>query len=333
VQIPETGGIINHIEQGPDRKTWMNWCPPENTTDNTVGTADDPTVIEGAGNSPLAIGAWARLSRLLNERGIDNSYMDNAWRLWKHATVDGTGGPSPLLLISSVDLYGVTKEAHVLEYSRRSVEGLLATGEPGGQLNGGYGNSGDIPAAALTYFALQLPDHPLCARIKERLKEHTPGFLAEADNALGLMMQKPGKDGYFFDPSSALGCNYQICCRAWSALMVYRVTGDKRLLAYATDQLDFLLGRNPYGLCMMEGEGSVNLPRYHHRYITIPGHERGAVPGAIPNGFVRDMAGNDRPGVDLSTGGRLYPSYRTNEPWLVHNVFYTLAVTALHEAL
>jgi hypothetical protein len=97
------------------------------------------------------------------------------------------------------------------------------------------------------------------------------------------------------------------------------------------DQIDFLLGRNPYDVCMMEGVGSRNLPRYHHRYITIPGHERGAVPGAIPNGFVRDIASNDRPGVDFSTGGRLYPSYRTNEPWLVHNVFYTLAVTALHE--
>jgi hypothetical protein len=82
---------------------------------------------------------------------------------------------------------------------------------------------------------------------------------------------------------------------------------------------------------MLEGKGSFNLPRYHHRYLTIPGRERGAVPGAIPNGFVRDMAGNDRPGVDLSTGGRQYPSYRTNEPWLVHNVFYQLAATALQE--
>jgi hypothetical protein len=222
--------------------------------------------------------------------------------------------------------------SQALQYARESVEVILGTGTPGGQLSGGYGNSGDIPAAALAYFALRFPDDPLAPKIRLRLKEHTPGFLAEADNPLGLMMQKPGRDGYFFDPSSALGCNYQACCRAWSALLSHRVTGDRRLLEYAIDQLDFVLGRNPYDLCMMEGKGSVNLPRYHHRYITIPGHERGAVPGAIPNGFVRDIAGNDRPGVDLSTGGRAYPSYRTNEPWLVHNVFYTLVVTALHEA-
>ena len=196
---------------------------------------------------------------------------------------------------------------------------------------GGYGNSGDIPAAALAYFALQFPNEPLTAQIRERLKKHLPFFLAEADNPLGLMRQMPGADGYFFDPSSALGCNYQFGCRAWSALMVYRVTRDRRAWEYAANQLNFILGLNPYNICMMEKIGSLNLPRYHHRYITIPGHERGAVPGAIPNGYVRDLGGNDRPGVDLTTGGRLYPSYRTNEPWLVHNVFYLLAVTALHE--
>jgi hypothetical protein len=333
VQIPETGGILNHIEQGPNRRTWMKWCPPEQTTDNVVGTPDDPIVTKGEGNSPLAIGAWARLARLLEDRGFKNDYRKRAEQLWKHATADGTGGPNPLLLISSIDLYRVTHQQRVREYARRSAQGLLTTGQRGGQLSGGYGNSGDLPAAALAYFALRFADDELAADVKRRLVEHTPGFLAEADNPLGLMRQKPGKDGYFFDPSSSMGCNYQACCRAWSALMVYRVTRDRRLLEYATDQLDFLLGRNPYDVCMMEGQGSVNLPRYHHRYSTIPGHARGAVPGAIPNGFVRDLAGRDCPGLDLSTGGRPYPSYRTNEPWLVHNVFYTLAVTSLHEAL
>ena len=83
---------------------------------------------------------------------------------------------------------------------------------------------------------------------------------------------------------------------------------------------------------MLEGRGSFNPPRYHHRYDSIPGHERGAVPGTIPNGFVRDVGGYDRPGFDLSVGGRSHPSYRTSEPWLVHDVFFLLAVTAIHEA-
>ncbi|GMV99848.1 MAG: hypothetical protein AMXMBFR84_09870 [Candidatus Hydrogenedentota bacterium] len=334
VQIADTGGILNHIEQGPDRATWMNWCPPENTTDNTPGTPDDPIVVEGPGNSPLAIGAWARLHGVLKAKGVESDYLDRARRLWDHATAGGTAVPNPLLLISTVDLYRATKDGALLDYARRNVEAILKTGQPGGQLAGGYSESGDVPAAALAYFALALPDEAVTKAIQTRLIEHAPKFVEEAKNPIGLIRQKLGPDGYYFDPSSVLGCNYMIACRAWSAFMVYRVIGDERLLRYGVDQLDFILGRNPYDVCMMEGEGTVNLPRYHHRYVTIPGHEDGAVPGAIPNGFVRDITGTDRPGLDLSTGGsRPYPSYRTNEPWLVHNVFYTLAVTALHEAV
>jgi hypothetical protein len=326
-----TGGLPNHIEQGPNRSTWMKWSPPEETTDNIVGTEDDPIVTPGEGSSPLAIGGWARLSALLGAKGISTDYLERAVRMWDHATKEGGANLSPLLLISTVDLYRLTKEERYLDFCRRTAEEILKGVKPDGQLAGGYGETGDVPAAALAYFGLRHPDDPLVERIKARLKAHLPHFLSEADNPLGLMMQKPGEGGYFFDPTSTMGCNYQFSSRAWSALLIYRLLGDSRALRYALDQLDFLLGKNPENLCMMEGKGSFKLPRYHHRYLTIPGRERGAVPGAIPNGFVRDIAGNDRPGVDLSTGGRQYPSYRTNEPWLVHNVFYTLAVATLHD--
>lgn len=333
VQIPETGGVLNHIEQGPTRKIWMNWCPPEKTTDNVVGTEDDPIVTKGPGNSPLAIGGWARLAPWLKQRGIENDYLERAIRLWENATANGTAAGSPLLLISSIDLYHAVKDERFLSYAQRSVDELLASGAASGQLPGGNGDSGDLPAAALAYFALRLTPDSRVPAIRERLKQHTPGFLAEANNPLGLMRQKNGPEGYFFEPTSTLGCNYMIACRAWSALLVYQVNHDAKLLEYALNQLDFILGKNTYDLCMMEGIGTSNLPRYHHRYGTIPGHETGAVRGAVPNGFVRDIAANDRPGADLSTGGRPYPSYRTNEPWLIHNVFEALAVTALHDAL
>ena len=49
------------------------------------------------------------------------------------------------------------------------------------------------------------------------------------------------------------------------------------------------------------------------------------MPGTIPNGFVRERGLADRP------GGRS-PSYRTSEPWLVHNLWYLLASSAWHDA-
>ena len=83
---------------------------------------------------------------------------------------------------------------------------------------------------------------------------------------------------------------------------------------------------------MFEGQGSLNPPRYHHRYNMIPGHERGAVRGTIPNGFVRDLGMADRPGLALSRGGNRSSSFRISEPWLVHNMWYLLALSALDGA-
>jgi hypothetical protein len=128
-----------------------------------------------------------------------------------------------------------------------------------------------------------------------------------------------------------MGNSFEVLGRAWAAALCYRLTRDERALAYAVDQVDWILGRNPLGLCMFEGKGTLNPPRYHHRYNMIPGQERGAVPGTIPNGFVRDLGLADRPGFDMSRGGNRAPSFRTSEPWLVHNLFYLLASAALND--
>src|SRR5207245_1262652 len=51
MQIPETGGLRNHIQQGPGRD-WKKWSAPEVHTDNRIGTKDDPVVQPGEGKSP-----------------------------------------------------------------------------------------------------------------------------------------------------------------------------------------------------------------------------------------------------------------------------------------
>lgn len=328
----DSGGLLNTIHQGPGR-AWMKWVAPEQMTDNQAGTEDDPEVQPGEGKSPLAIGGWARLATLLAERGIETDYLTRAVRLWEYASQNSVQDADPLLLISTVELYSVTHDERYLVHARKCVESLLATQTPEGRLPGGNGDSGDIPSAALAHFALELPGEASVKRIRDVLSKHLPHFLSEPDNPFGISRQKRGPDGYFFEPTSALGHNWEFFSRAWGAFSMYRVLGDRSALEYGMNQINFVLGVNPFDLCMMEGAGSVNPPRYHHRYNAIPGRERGAVPGAIPNGFVRDMVGHDRPGFDLSTGGRQAPSYRTSEPWLVHNILAQLAFIELYEAL
>jgi hypothetical protein len=313
----------------------LKWSRPEEHTDNVVGTLDDPVILEGEGHSPLAIGAWMSLARMLDERRIPNTYRENALRLWNHATAGGTAEHGPYLLLSALDLFDETGDERYRAFARQSVEVLLAGQATEGRRKGAFGSYGEYAAGALATFALRRPDDALVERIRPALLGYLAFATSTAENPFGLAKQSVGDPEYFFEPTSALGHNFEILARAWAALLTYRLTGDERAARYAMDQIDWVFGKNPFGLCMFEGVGSVNPPRYHHRYDSIPGHERGAVPGAIPNGFVRSPEGLDQPGFDLSRGRkeREHPSYRTSEPWLVHNMWHLLAMAQVSRAV
>ena len=325
MQVPETGGMRNHVNQGPGRN-WTKWSAPEDHTDNKSGTPDDPIIQPGEGNSPLVIAGWARLSRILKERGVANDYLDRAVRLWKHASKEGAQVGSPHLLLSALEMHRVTGEAGYLDYARRSVESLLSQQVTNGNHRGAFGDYGELSAGALASFALACPKSEFTPRIKRALTDYVSFCAGTAKNPFGLCARTAAETNGFFPPD--LGHNFQLLMRSWAASLAYQVTRDKRARVFATDQIDWVLGKNPVGLCMFEGKGTLNPPRYHHRYNVIPGRERGAVPGTIPNGFVREMGLADRPGFDLSRAGGRSPSFRTSEPWLVHNMWYLLALSA-----
>jgi len=330
MQIPETGGLRNHVNQGPGRN-WTKWSAPENHTDNQIGTADDPVILPGEGSSPLMIGGWAQLSMLLKQRGVTNDYLDRAVKLWNHASKGGTQIGSPHLLMSTLELHRVTREAAYLDYARRSAENLLSQQVAAGNRRGAFGEYGELTAGALASFALAYSDSQLTLPIKRALTNYVTFCAGTAKNPFGLCTRSADDVNGFFPPD--LGNNFQLLTRAWAAGLAYRATQDPRARIFAADQLDWVLGKNPVGLCMFEGKGTLNPPRYHHRYNSIPGKERGAVPGTIPNGFVREMGLADRPGFDMSRLGGRSPSFRTSEPWLVHNMWYLLAISAGHDAM
>jgi hypothetical protein len=334
MQNPKTGGLYNHIQQGPGR-TWMKWSPPDVHTDNIVGTADDPVIQPGEGQSPLVIAAWARIGRLLTAQGTQNDYADRALRYWRYLTEKSPPGSSPLLLLTALEMHALTGEQDYFDYAQRSAATLLAQQVRSGRFRGAWGASGEITAGALAAFALASPQDALTGKIRPALAEFRAFLESTADNPFGLSKQSVGEKEYFFEPTSTLGLNFNQLQKAWAAALIARLNHDARALRFATDQVDWVLGKNPYNLCQFEGAGTLNPPRYHHRYDSIPGHERGAVPGTIPNGFVRTISGEDQPGFDMSRpgAGKGHPSYRTSEPWLVHNMWYLLAVSALHDAV
>ncbi len=333
MQNPSDGSMRGDVMQGPAR-TWMGWKAPEIHTDNKIGTEDDPVIAPGTPNVPLTVAAWARLGRILSERGVAHDYTERAERLWSVLAAADSATSNPLLLFGALELHRTTKQDKYQKFSQACAAAILKQQKPSGAFPGDTGDHGDVAASAVALFALQYGDDPLRPAVIDSLNRYLDFCIARTDNPFGLTRQGTEEpEATFFHPSVGMGVNFWILGRAWSALLVQQLTHDPQALAYATDQIDWVLGRNPFNLCMFEGHGGLNPPRYHHRYNMIVGQERGAVPGAIPNGMVRDMGIADRPGFDMTRGGGRSPSFRTSEPWLVHNMFFLLAASALDQSV
>ena len=97
-----------------------------------------------------------------------------------------------------------------------------------------------------------------------------------------------------------------------------------RLRRYAQDQLDWILGRNPFEAALLEGAGHNN-PEYRF----LGSFEYTNAPGGIVNGITAGFA--DPQGIDFNlphttTGGD--NDWRWGEQWLPHATWYLLAVAA-----
>ena len=91
---------------------------------------------------------------------------------------------------------------------------------------------------------------------------------------------------------------------------------------YAQDQLDWILGRNPFDASLLEGAGHNN-PEYRF----FGSYEYTNAPGGIVNGITAGFT--DPQGIDFNlphtvTGGD--NDWRWGEQWLPHATWYLLAV-------
>ncbi len=112
--------------------------------------------------------------------------------------------------------------------------------------------------------------------------------------------------------------NYALLAARFAVIEKERPGGGKRYVDLAYRQLEWVMGANPFGACLMTGEGMRN-PYPHSRFV-----------GPIPGGIMNGIAGNaqDEPVLDQDYGF----DWRTNEYWSPHVAYYIWSVSTL-EAL
>ncbi|MCC6699150.1 MAG: glycoside hydrolase family 9 protein [Candidatus Hydrogenedentes bacterium] len=289
------------------------WGPPELETDNIPGTGDERRIrgSETGNDSGNHVAAAAKIARFIPDNA---PYLEAAQRAFQWRAAQGR--KDALQLSAALDLYAATGNE---DYARQAHELLPQAGWEQAQLIEQY------DAAFNT-------DHRV--QVREALIARAESMLEQAANPFGVYtFGTKDKPNFFGTPEREggwhVGNSSHILAAASIVATAYRYESDARYLAFVYDQLNWILGNNPYDLCLMEGVGSLNPPSYHHRYAA-GGVPRGAVPGSVVNGITWRGVGDDRPYFDMR--GLDIPDFEPNEVWLPHNTNYLNVMANLHRA-
>ncbi len=127
------------------------------------------------------------------------------------------------------------------------------------------------------------------------------------------------------------GENARIASLAAAAVYAARALNDSDSLSafgYAADQLDWILGKNPFGVSFMEGIGKDNPPAYKGTL------GKGMLKGGIANGITGKKP--DGSGIiwnDVAGAGfyESWQNWRWIEQWLPHSTWYLMALAARYD--
>ncbi len=275
------------------------WGPPEEETDNTPGSGDERPITEGKGDAAAFIAGYALLGKHLPD---GQKRIRLAERLFKKY-----GGGMDRILA----LHAATGNAKYRDMAHKRVKSMLAAG-PGA--TGSFRELGQ--------YALAFPKCDSIPKIKAVAKLRLAQLESICDNTFRIRRRSAGKGKWAFflhykDVNAwHVGETRELLDAAYEGILLDKL-GFPQGRTIARQQVHWILGKNPYGVSMMEGIGTAFVPIYHHRYDAIPGNPRGAVPGAVINGITRLCPHLDRPWLDMHPEPK--SDYQSNEPWLPHN--------------
>jgi hypothetical protein len=160
-----------------------------------------------------------------------------------------------------------------------------------------------------------------------------------ANNAFGYARQTYKtqgtiKDGYFIPHDNESGYWWQgenarigsLAAATVYAARFLHYSDSVKVFQYAADQLDWIMGKNPFDICFMYGKGRNNPEKYTGQALSL------TLSGGIANG----ITGYSKDGSGIAwNDSRVYEnswdSWRWVEQWLPHTTWYTLALVTRYD--
>ena len=281
------------------------WGPPSIETDNLPDTGDERPLNPPGWDcdSRVHAAAMARIATFVEDKDpwIEAAERAVAWSIQGEKK-------GPHLFSACVDLYAATGQEKYARLARELLPRVAA--------------DETIVDAIQRYDDVFGEDHS--EQLRRVLKAKAEETLKLADNPFGVLTFGPVESPNFFGTPKdgnpwRVGTNSHLCQGASLMALAHAVAPNQRYLAFIYDQINWILGTNPFNVSLMEGTGSTFVPTYHNRLL-FAGVPRGAVPGSVINGITCERPGKDVPYLDMS--GVDIPNYSANECWLPHNTHY-----------
>jgi hypothetical protein len=208
-----------------------------------------------------------------------------------------------------------------------------------------HASDAGLPVVSLLYYA-QIASPETQRKVLDTVKKSLTAQLAmnrDVTNPFDYARQlTQDKDGdrhitFFFPHNTEVapwwqGENARLASLATAARLAARQFSDdpefqKQLRAFATDQLNWILGLNPFDSSMMNGVG-----RNNPQYLFFDSWEYTNAPGGISNGITAGFKDEESIDYNLTfhqTGAD--NDWRWQEQWLPHGAWYIFAVSAHEE--
>ena len=323
---------------------------------NSVTTDEYQAAFREGGG--MAIAALARISQWKKHgEYTSQQYLDAAKRAFAHLLINNTkyddDGKENIIddycaLTAATELWIATNDNLYRDEARKRAQNLSKRMSPSGYFiandaNRPYWHASDagLPVVALSRYLTKEKDEAMRTTALNTIKKALDYNLAvtnKVSNPFGYARQSflykgSVKDGFFIPHDNETGWWWQgedarLGSLATAALvggkLVYndnKATKDS-LAAFASQQISWVLGCNPYSMCFMYGFGKNNVPYMHSNF----GH--GSERGGISNGITGKKDNGDGSGIDYKTedDGN---EWRWTEQWIPHAAWFLQAVAVM----
>ncbi|WP_373715553.1 glycoside hydrolase family 9 protein [Roseateles sp.] len=253
-------------------------------------------------------------------------------------------------LIAAVELFHATQQARFLDAARDRAGRLMARQTPEGSFISDAGSrpyyhavEAGLPALSLAHYLDIETDDARRSRLREVIRaalkrevditQRVPNPFGYARQSFQLAPQGraegPVLEGFFIPHQNETGYWWQGESARLASLSTAMVAAGRRLgaplppdwAAYAQAQLDWTLGANPYGICMLYGFGRRNPP-------AVPSSAGDMWVGGISNGITGAVGSATGEGMAFGPGPDA-EQWRWVEQWLPHSAWMLLAAVEI----